>query len=342
MTARRSSSWSTTRTTTRSATAPSAIACRRRRVRSPRSACCSRRSCRCCSWARSTARTRPSSSSPTTSIPRSRRRRARVAGRSSPRSTPSTRSIPDPQDPETFERSRLTRRADPRLAALYRELLAVAAHARRRGAGQLRRGAALAARAPARRRDSVQLRRRAAPAAGRGGAPSCAEHTPGHDDRRRTAARSRWRRSRGHCSHDGGVGGAALPARCDLGRRGHQLLALLRARRDGRAVPVRRERQRDAPAPRAPDGAQLARLPSGRRPAPALRLPRPRPLRPRARAPLQPGQARARPLRQGDRRAGALGCGQRPPLRPLRRRERRSGGRRRGLRPGDAPLRRRG
>ena len=31
--------------------------------------------------------------------------------------------IPDPQDPQTFERSRLTRREDPQLASLYRELL---------------------------------------------------------------------------------------------------------------------------------------------------------------------------------------------------------------------------
>jgi maltooligosyltrehalose trehalohydrolase len=33
--------------------------------------------------------------------------------------------IPDPQDPATFEASKLSRRADPELAALYRELLAL-------------------------------------------------------------------------------------------------------------------------------------------------------------------------------------------------------------------------
>jgi maltooligosyltrehalose trehalohydrolase len=33
--------------------------------------------------------------------------------------------VPDPQDPTTFERSRLTRREDPELASLYRELLAI-------------------------------------------------------------------------------------------------------------------------------------------------------------------------------------------------------------------------
>ena len=54
-----SSSSSSTRTTTRSATAPSATGCPPRSGRSPRSARCCRRSCRCCSWARSTARRAP-------------------------------------------------------------------------------------------------------------------------------------------------------------------------------------------------------------------------------------------------------------------------------------------
>ncbi|MCU1499661.1 MAG: treZ [Acidimicrobiales bacterium] len=38
--------------------------------------------------------------------------------------------VPDPQDPATFERSRLTRRADPALADLYRRLLAIRPHLR--------------------------------------------------------------------------------------------------------------------------------------------------------------------------------------------------------------------
>ena len=58
-TSRRSASWCSPRTTTRSATAPSATGCAPGCVRSPRSARCSRRSCRCCSWARSTASTAP-------------------------------------------------------------------------------------------------------------------------------------------------------------------------------------------------------------------------------------------------------------------------------------------
>ncbi len=60
-----------------------------RRARWPRSARCSRRSCRSCSWARSTARTRPFSSSPTTSTrisPRPPGRAAATSSRRSPRS----------------------------------------------------------------------------------------------------------------------------------------------------------------------------------------------------------------------------------------------------------------
>ncbi len=77
------------RITTRSATAPTATACRRPCGSSPPRACSSRRRCRCCSWVRSTARRRRSSSSPTTTTPRSRRPRAREGGVSSP---PSPRS----------------------------------------------------------------------------------------------------------------------------------------------------------------------------------------------------------------------------------------------------------
>ena len=72
------------------------------------------RSRRCCSWARSTASRRPSSSSPTTSTrsiadaTREGRRRefaafAAFAGE----------EVPDPQDPATFARSKLTREARP-------------------------------------------------------------------------------------------------------------------------------------------------------------------------------------------------------------------------------------
>ena len=63
-------------------------------------------------------------------------------------------------------------------------------------------------------------------------------------------------------------------------------------------------------------GAQLALLPAGRRPGPALRLPRPRPLRARGGPPLQPGQAADRPLREGDR--GPRRRGTRPTCCPTR------------------------
>src|SRR5579875_3583617 len=97
-TCRCSASWSSARTTTRSATGPSATVCRRRPVRWPPSARCSRRSCRCCSWARSTASRRRFSSSPTTSTRRSPRPPARGAGRSSAPSPPSRpRRYPTPR-----------------------------------------------------------------------------------------------------------------------------------------------------------------------------------------------------------------------------------------------------
>ena len=60
----------------------------------------------------------------------------------------------------------------------------------------------------------------------------------------------------------------------------------------------------------AGDGrVRLARLPARHRPRPALRLPGARSLRPGRGAPLQPGQAAARPVRQGDRGTGGLGPG---------------------------------
>lgn len=96
-TSRPSASSSSPRTTTRSATAPTAIACRTRRGRSRRSARCWRRSRHCCSWARSTASRRPFSSSPITSRRRSRSPPARGAGASSPRSRGSATRSPTPR-----------------------------------------------------------------------------------------------------------------------------------------------------------------------------------------------------------------------------------------------------
>ncbi len=98
-----------------------------------RSACCSRRSRRCCSWARSTASRRHSSSSPTTSTSGSRAPHVRAVAASSRPSPPSSEEIPDPQDPATFERSKLTGQRESDLADLYARLIA----ARRELTGEL-------------------------------------------------------------------------------------------------------------------------------------------------------------------------------------------------------------
>ena len=112
-TARRRSSSCSTRTTIRSATARSATGSRMISNPWPRCAPSCRRSCRCCSWARTMANRRPSSSSPTTSIvtsptppatdvaassqrslslPAKRYRILRTAPRSSGRSSPGART----------------------------------------------------------------------------------------------------------------------------------------------------------------------------------------------------------------------------------------------------------
>ena len=104
--------WSSpTRTTTRSATAPSATGSA---STSTRTSWCARRcsrwparSRRCCSRARSGPRPRRSSSSPPTPSPSWARRRRRADSRSSSSWAGTRTVVPDPQDPETFERSKL-------------------------------------------------------------------------------------------------------------------------------------------------------------------------------------------------------------------------------------------
>ena len=139
----------------------------------------------------------------------------------------------------------------------------------------------------------------------------------------------------------GGLARHAVPARPDLGRRGDELLALLRERRARRALPLRRRRQRDARRADRAHGVQLALLPPRRRAGTALRLPRARRVRPRVRPPLQPAQAPDRPVREGDRGAGALGAGERPAVRPRPGPGRRPRARRRGRRGRDPEVRRR-
>ena len=104
------------RTTTRSATAPSATGCISRSTSPPTArrpcCCCARRRRRCCSWARSGRRAPRSSISPITTaelgrlVTKGRRREfARFLGLR--RSRRARARIPDPQAVETFERSRL-------------------------------------------------------------------------------------------------------------------------------------------------------------------------------------------------------------------------------------------
>ena len=83
-------------------------------------------------------------------------------------------------------------------------------------------------------------------------------------DARRGDARARLRREdrRAADSEPRALAGTPVPARCDVGRRGHELLALLRERGARRALPLRRRRQGGARRAARADGVQLARLPA--------------------------------------------------------------------------------
>ena len=158
--------------------------------------------------------------------------------------------VPDPQAPATFERSKLAPAAS-RDRALPR-----AARAAPRAAAR------------ARGREADEEAKRAARAA------------------RRRRARRRLRTTRRvELSPPMKVWpGTPVPARRDVGRRGDELLALLRERRARRALPLRRRRRETRIELTRAHRVQLALLPAGRRPRPALRLPRPRPVRRRRRA----------------------------------------------------------
>ena len=156
---------------------------------------------------------------------------------------------------------------------------------------------------------------------GRAGSRGCAA---GHRCRSRTLGRTSGRRSATHrsrsfCQAGRRIHGLTLGAlRADLAR--HRLPVGCHLRRSGtnfalfsevaetrRAVPVRRRRHRDARRAARGRRLRLARLPARRRAGPALRLPRARPERPGQRPALQPEQAAARPVRQGDRRHHRVG-----------------------------------
>ena len=109
-TARASSS--ACRITTRWETAPretaSAPCCRPRRSGWRAACCCCRRACRCCSWARSTARPRRFRFSARSAIRGSSRRCGAAGARNSPPWRFEWKAeIPDPQGPETFAAAKL-------------------------------------------------------------------------------------------------------------------------------------------------------------------------------------------------------------------------------------------
>ena len=100
----------------------------------------------------------------------------------------------------------------------------------------------------------------------------------------------------------GGLARAAVPARRDLRRGGHQLLPLLRSRGTGRAVPVRRAGQETRVA--APERTAfcwhgyLPNVGPGQRYGFRVHGP----WAPERGAPLQPGEAAPRSVRESDRR----------------------------------------
>ena len=225
----------------------------------PRRACSSRRRCRCCSWARSTARRAPfqfftdHDDPAIAAATREGRRKefarfAAFAGRRRARSAGA-------RDLRALE-ARIPGDGDDELRAFYRELLALRAQAPAPTVETDGRRGASGAAGPARRR---RARRRLREPDGRAASMSGPS--------------------------DGGLARRAVPARRDLGRRGHELLAVLRERR---AVEL---------CLFDDDGANETRIELTERtafnwhcylpgvgPGPALRLPRPRPVRAGARA----------------------------------------------------------
>ena len=101
---------------------------------------------------------------------------------------------------------------------------------------------------------------------------------------------------------------APVPARRDSGRRGNELRAVLRARRAGRALPLRRRRDRDPARARGAHGPRLARATSpASGPGSATATASTARYAPERGPPLQPGEAADRPLCARDRGRDRLG-----------------------------------
>ena len=250
--------------------------------------------------------------------------------------------VPDPQDVATFERSKLTRdgRARGHARPARASCCAPAASCCRRATSTTSTFDERAGWLAVRRGEYTLLANFARDARAR----AARAHRGGRPGHARADARARLRRPARarpeRWSADGGLARSAVPARRHVGRRGHELLDLLRARRARRAVPVRRRGRRDVRRADRAHVAQLALLPARRARRPALRLPRPRPVRPAVRPSLQPGQAADGPVREVDRGPDPVRQGQRPPVRPAGRRGRRPDAGRRRRRRGDPEVRR--
>ena len=219
-----------------------------------------------------------------------------------------TRRIPPPSS----ARSSRARR-DPELRELYAELLR-------------------AARASCRRATPTRSLRRATPAGcgvRRGGCSWSANfadravHVPARADAEvvagharadgRARATSSSRRSRGRWCVTEVWPGRPFPLGADLGRRRARTSRSSPSTPSGSSCACSTtDDDEDARRADRAHRAQLALLPARRRAGPALRLPRPRArTSPSSGPPLQPGQAAARPVREGDRRRRSLGRGQR-------------------------------
>ena len=92
-------------------------------------------------------------------------------------------------------------------------------------------------------------------------------------------------------------------------RRRDELRDRLVRRRQRHLVPVRRDRRGNPDPGAGQRRRRLARVRARRRPGAGLRVPGQRPVGPGARPAVQPGQAAARPVRQGDQRVGHLRAG---------------------------------
>ena len=233
----------------------------------------------------------------------------------------SAEDVPDPQDEETFLRSKLTREGDEAIRALYVRLLDVR---RELPAGRdadavdcdaavpwlrVRRGPFTLAGNFAETPASVPVdgRRRARPRHPR-------RHAPGQRPRRPARARGSARAMTAPPDIESAREvwpGRPFPLGATWDGHGTNFALFSENAAEVDALPVRRRGQRGADPGRRADGPHLALLPAGRPRGPVLRLPRRRRLRPVRRAPLQPEQAPHRPLRQGDRGAGPLGRGER-------------------------------